>query len=106
MDNKSISKQVQFYEEVYSQDFNVDDIPHGWVQWKGTNVCIDLQCKCGYLGHVDAEFFYHYDCPKCHRKYAVGQNVKLIELNKDQIEEVIKNRCPFVSCALEEFLDV
>jgi len=25
--------------------------PHGWVQWKGTDVCMDVHCACG---HIDA----------------------------------------------------
>ena len=74
------------YDAIYSQDFP-DDVPHGWIQWKGTDVCIDLHCECGYLGHCDREFFYAYECPSCHRKYAVGQNVKLIPLTDEQAEE-------------------
>ena len=93
---------MDFNRQVYKQDFNVENIPHGWIQWKGTDVCIDLHCKCGHHGHVDADFFYYYDCPKCHTKYAVGQNIKLIELNADQIKEISVDRCPFVSCGLED----
>lgn len=36
--------------------------PFGWIQWKGTNVCIDLHCECGAHGHVDAEFLYFVRC--------------------------------------------
>lgn len=74
------------YEAIYSQDFDAKDLPHGWIQWKGTNVCMDMRCTCGHLGHVDAEFFYYFECPSCHAKYAVGQNVKLIPLTPEQIE--------------------
>jgi hypothetical protein len=72
------------YDEVYSQDFDTGDTPHGWIQWKGTDVCIDLHCECGHHGHHDGDFFYYYECPSCGRKYAVGQNVKLIELTSKQ----------------------
>ena len=74
-----------FYEQISSQDFPCDNIPHGWIQWKGTDVCIGLHCMCGYHGHVDAEFFYYYKCPKCEAKYAVGQIVKLIPLSDEQL---------------------
>ncbi len=57
----------------------------GWIQWKGTEVCIDLHCKCGHHGHVDARFFYFYECPACHEKFAVGQTVKLIELSPEDL---------------------
>lgn len=80
-----VDEHKQFYDAVYSQDVKVDDGAHGWIQWKGTDVCMDVRCLCGHQGHVDADFFYFYDCPACRRKYAVGQNVKLIELNAEQI---------------------
>jgi len=74
------------YEEVYSQD-NPVARSGGWIQWKGTNVCVDLHCKCGWAGHYDGDFMYHVKCPKCETCYAVGQNIKLIELTTEQTEE-------------------
>ena len=63
------------------------DGPYGWIQWKGTDVCIDLYCKCGHQGHYDGEFLYLYECPSCKQRYALGQNVKLIELPDDIARE-------------------
>lgn len=72
------------YDEIYGpDDADHKGKPHGWIQWKGTNVCIDLYCECGEHGHVDAEFFYHYKC-RCGKRYAVGCNVALIPLRDDQ----------------------
>ena len=71
------------YEAIYSQD-NPPGPAHGWIQWKGTNVCMDMHCACGAHTHFDGEFFYHFECPVCHAKYAVGQNVKLIPLTPEQ----------------------
>lgn len=65
-----------------------DREPHGWIQWKGTHVCIDLHCECGFHGHVDGEFFYHWRCPKCDACYNVGQNVRLIKLTPEEIASV------------------
>jgi hypothetical protein len=31
---------------------------HGWIQWKGTDVCMDIHCECGTLSHIDGEFAY------------------------------------------------
>jgi hypothetical protein len=31
-------------------------LPHGWIQWKGTNVCMDVYCACGHHSHIDAKF--------------------------------------------------
>lgn len=88
-------KWGDFYEQVYSQDFSTIGIPHGWIQWKGTDVCIDLHCKCGHHGHHDGDFFYTYECPKCDRKYSVGCNIKLIELDEEQVSYVENERGGF-----------
>lgn len=83
----------EFYDEVYSQEEQPPS--RGWIQWKGTDVCIDLHCQCGHHGHYDGEFLYFYECPACHTKYAVGQNVKLIALNEAQVECLVKEHCDF-----------
>lgn len=74
-----------FYQDVYSQD-NPRDTSHGWIQWKGTDVCMDIHCKCGHHGHFDGDFLYYYSCPECGTKYAVGQVVKFIELSEEQVQ--------------------
>ena len=84
----------QFYDEVYGQD-NPKDGAHGWIQWKGTNVCIDIHCRCGRLGHFDGDSFYHYRCPGCGQAYAVGQNVKLIPLTAEQAQHVMEHHVGF-----------
>lgn len=73
------------YDEIYGADDAAQEgKPHGWIQWKGTDVCMDIYCDCGYTGHVDGQFFYHYRCVGCGRRFAVGQNVALIPLRDDQ----------------------
>ena len=74
------------YDQIYGRD-NPKGEAHGWIQWKGTDVCIDLYCKCGAQMHFDGMFFYHFACPYCQRKYAVGQNVALIELTDSEAEQ-------------------
>jgi len=75
----------------------------GQIQWKGTDVCIDLHCECGHHGHFDGEFFYYFECPACKAKYAVGCCVKLIPLNDEQIAYVEKES-RFNTCELEDRL--
>lgn len=76
----------KFYEEVYEAQDKPHAASYGSIQWKGTDVCIDLFCKCGASGHIDGDFFYHYKCSACGSKYAVATHVNLIELTDVQSE--------------------
>lgn len=59
-----------------------DDAAHGWIQWKGTDVCMDIHCVCGELGHVDADFCYYVKCSACGRIYETNGHVKLHEISE------------------------
>jgi hypothetical protein len=63
--------------------------PHGWVQWKGTDVCMDVHCKCGQISHVDAEFAYYVKCSNCGTVYMCNGHIELIELEQEPEEHVI-----------------
>lgn len=73
----------KFFDEVYSQD-NPQEDAYGWIQWKGTNVCLDATCVCGASGHIDGSFAYYFRCIECGRRYALGPTIKLIELTDEQ----------------------
>lgn len=51
--------------------------PFGWIQWKGTNVCMDFHCECGEMGHVDAEFAYAIKCGACGALYEMSGFVEV-----------------------------
>ena len=53
----------------------------GWLQWKGTEACIDITCPCGYEAHFDGSFCYHVKCPQCNQVYEVGGHVRLYPLD-------------------------
>ena len=59
------------------------DKPHGWIQWKGTDVCMDIHCKCGYMSHVDDLFAYHVKCPNCGTVYLCNGHIQLIEIEEE-----------------------
>jgi hypothetical protein len=65
----------------YDKEIEVEDEPHGWIQWKGTNVCMDIHCSCGHHSHVDLDFLYFFRCPNCKKTFAVGQTVRLYEMD-------------------------
>ena len=70
-------KKAKNHDEAWSMQNTYSDQSHGWIQWKGTDVCIDLHCDCGHHGHVDAAFFYHYKCGGCGQYYEVNSHIRL-----------------------------
>lgn len=81
------AKFDQFSKRAAQFDSNVTKLirqgAHGWIQWKGTDVCMDFNCgKCGYRGHIDDEFVYYIECPECHALYEVSGFVEMIEADE------------------------
>ncbi len=64
-----------------------------WIQWKGTNVCMDVHCRCGAHGHVDDEFTYFYRCAACKETFVVGAVVRLYPIAKDKVAEIASRCC-------------
>lgn len=50
-----------------------------FIQWKGTEVCMDLICVCERHLHVDAGFAYAVRCPYCARVLVIGTRVAVME---------------------------
>ncbi len=69
------------------------DRPHGWIQWKGTRVCIDLHCECGALLHFDGDFLYYWVCPHCKRMWEMGTHIPMYEIPPDRQAERLANAC-------------
>jgi len=46
-----------------------------FIQWKGTDVCLDFYCPCGTHGHFDGMFAYAVRCPHCNAIYEMGTQV-------------------------------
>ena len=87
------------WDQYYNSILNQSKIgsPCGFIQWKGTDVCVDLYCVCGHHGHVDTDFFYNYKCVKCGQRYAVGAYIKLVPLTDDEAEYVEVERNGFTT---------
>ena len=60
----------------------------GWIQWKGTNVCMDVYCSCGTHSHIDDEFTYYLRCPACGKTFMVNGHVELVELTEAETKQV------------------
>lgn len=52
--------------------------PKASIQWKGTDVCLDFRCPCGFQGHFDGEFAYALTCTGCGRTWTMPTTVGLI----------------------------
>lgn len=75
-----IHKTALTTEEAWDIQETYNGKPHGWIQWKGTEACMDVYCKCGYHSHIDASFAYYIRCPKCSVVYMCNGHIELIEM--------------------------
>lgn len=66
--------------------------PYGWVQWKGTDVCMDIHCDCGEIGHIHGEFAYYVQCRACGKTYFVNGHVELVLLTADEADRIRSER--------------
>ena len=82
------------------QAIDLDEMssPHAWIQWKGTDVCMDVHCVCGHHGHVDSWFAYFYRCIKCGVTFVVGCNVRLYPIDPAHVERIAGDRAK-VDCS-------
>lgn len=78
------------FEEAHKIETRQDGKPRGWIQWKGTDVCMDLHCKCGGQFHIDCMFVYGWRCPKCKTIYMCNAHVEMIEVTA---ESNLENEC-------------
>lgn len=63
---------------------------HGWIQFKGTNLCMDLRCDCGQLSHIDGDFLYFMKCGYCGKTYELNGRIELIERIETEIDRDIR----------------
>ena len=62
------------------------DTPHGWIQWKGTDACVDIHCYCGESSHYDGDFMYQIKCPHCGKLWDTGGHFILKESDEPEDE--------------------
>ena len=51
------------------------DRPRAFIQWKGTDVCMDFHCECGAYCHFDGYFAYTVKCPHCGAVWEMPHNL-------------------------------
>jgi len=83
METIATHKIAKDTEEAWEIQDKREGQPHGWIQWKGTDVCMDVYCICGEHSHVDGDFYYDLQCPSCKRIYCTNGHIEFIELQID-----------------------
>lgn len=58
-----------------------------WIQWKGTDVCLDFWCECGTQSHLDAYNAYAVKCPACGAIYELRASA--VKVEKTEWEPVL-----------------
>lgn len=81
---------------------SIDEDPRAdvFIQWKGTDVCFDLNCPCGNGGHYDGYFAYRIRCASCGAEYVMPTTI--IPLPADQAEGVYPHDPVIVPAADDE----
>lgn len=57
-----------------------DGAPRTFIQWKGTNICVDFECPCGRSAHMDTYFLYAVVCPDCGRRWELDPTLLVREV--------------------------
>jgi hypothetical protein len=58
--------------------------PCAFIQWKGTDVCMDVYCLCGQQFHIDATFTYAVQC-RCGKRYEMSSMIEMREIPEGEI---------------------
>lgn len=61
---------------------------NAYIQWKGTDACLDVRCDCGHDTHMDGDYLYYVRCPKCGTTYMLPHTVPLYRVPDHLMHEV------------------
>jgi len=70
------------HSERLDRESGVSDSWTTFIQWKGTDLCMDMYCpQCGTHNHYDGEFAYNIRCGHCKAVFEMPTDVplKLVE---------------------------
>lgn len=63
--------------EIRKQRHDLTKEPKTFIQWKGTDVCMDFWCDCGTNNHYDGYFAYQIRCAGCNAVFELGHSVSV-----------------------------
>jgi len=50
---------------------------NNFIQWKGTDICMDFYCDCGFHNHYDGQFAYFVQCGGCKQIYKMAESIEM-----------------------------
>ena len=63
-----------------------------FIQWKGTDVCMDIWCPaCNKANHYDGYFAYQVKCSGCGTVYELGSEVSLKKVEGEDINAPLES---------------
>ncbi len=70
-------KELESRDPEHDHPDRLKTAPCIYIQWKGTDVCADIYCRCGFQGHIDGSFLYTAKCSQCGQCYVIGDHVRM-----------------------------
>jgi len=67
------------------------------IQWKSTDIGMDIKCKCGAISYVTGYFAYNIKCCVCGTIYKCSNKIELTELFDTPDEPVIETINPYIN---------
>jgi len=62
---------------------------NNFIQWKGTDVCMDFHCGCGEHNHYDGYFAYYVKCSGCGQVYQMDTKVKMKKVDDNDFNPLL-----------------
>lgn len=77
---------------------------NGFVQWKGTDVCLDFTCLCGTGLHFDGDFAYALRCWSCERIWELPSYIPMKLVTEGEAPHTIQDTCPYEPVRVSAFV--
>lgn len=69
-------------------------VGNGFVQWKGTDVCLDFTCLCNTGLHFDGDFAYAIRCWNCQRIWELPAYIPLKLVDESNAPHTVQDTEP------------
>lgn len=60
-------------------NFDITEDAHGTIQWKGSDIYMDIHCDCGHTSNIKGDGIFFVKCPSCKTIYELNGFIQLIK---------------------------